>query len=48
VNDLGGTSVKIGPGDTLARYRLPSPAALQDLMRSWAQEGLTGRGLPCA
>jgi trehalose 6-phosphate phosphatase len=35
VNDLGGTSVKIGPGDTLARYRLPSPAALQDLMRSW-------------
>ena len=48
VNDIGGTSVKIGPGDTLARYRLPSPAALQHLMRSWVQEGLTGRGLPCA
>jgi trehalose 6-phosphate phosphatase len=48
VNDLGGTSVKIGPGDTLARYRLPSPAALHDLMRSWLGEGLTGRDLPPA
>ena len=48
VNALNGMSVKIGPGDTLARYRLASPAAFRTIMGDWLARGLDGISLPRA
>jgi trehalose 6-phosphate phosphatase len=36
VNELDGVSVKVGPGETAARWRLPGVAAVQE----WLQRGL--------
>lgn len=37
VQALGGTAIKVGPGDTLARYRCSHPSAV----RHWLLSGLT-------
>ena len=39
VNAHGGVSVRIGPGDTVASLRLPSPADLRRILRGWAAGG---------
>lgn len=39
VNQQGGVSIRIGPGPTVARLRLPSPAALRSLLAEWAEAG---------
>jgi trehalose 6-phosphate phosphatase len=39
VNAHGGVSVRIGPGDTVASLRLPSPADLRRVLRGWAAGG---------
>ena len=36
LNALGGTTVKVGEGDTVARHRLPDPAAVVPLLEAWA------------
>src|SRR5690606_10129840 len=36
--EAGGAGIKIGAGDSIAHYRLPNPAALQD----WLREALAG------
>jgi trehalose 6-phosphate phosphatase len=36
VNACGGLSIRIGEGETLARVRLPSPAALREVLSAWA------------
>ncbi|MGU3538394.1 trehalose-phosphatase [Methylobacterium sp. A54F] len=36
VNEDGGLSVRIGPGETVARHRLADPAAVRALLRAWA------------
>jgi trehalose 6-phosphate phosphatase len=35
VNELGGHSIKVGAGDSAARFRLASPAAARDWLRAW-------------
>lgn len=35
VNALGGVSVKVGPGESLAAWRIGSPAALRTLLQVW-------------
>jgi trehalose 6-phosphate phosphatase len=35
VNEAGGHSVKVGPGETRARWRLANPAAVQAWLRAW-------------
>lgn len=37
VNGLGGISIKLGPGETLAGYRVPDAGAFRDLLRGWAE-----------
>ena len=37
VNELGGVTVKIGPGETLASHRLPSPTDFRELVSTWLQ-----------
>lgn len=39
VNDLGGLSVRIGEGETIAPIRLASPAVLRKHLVEWAQTG---------
>ena len=44
VNDLGGLSVRIGGGDTIAGARLPDPAALLAVLPRWAELGRVDLG----
>lgn len=37
VNRLGGHSIKVGAGDSAARWRLASPSAARAWLRDWAQ-----------
>ena len=37
VNRLGGHSIKVGPGDTQARWRLANPAAARTWLREWLE-----------
>jgi len=37
VNADGGIAVRVGDGDTVAKRRLPDPAAVRALLRSWAE-----------
>lgn len=39
VQARGGAAVRVGPGPTLATYRLPSPQALRDRLSRWAADG---------
>ncbi|WP_349369370.1 trehalose-phosphatase [Salinarimonas sp.] len=39
VNRLGGVAVRIGDGETVARYRLPSVSALAKTLHGWADLG---------
>ncbi|MDB5559390.1 MAG: HAD-superfamily hydrolase, subfamily [Enterovirga sp.] len=48
VNALGGITVKIGPGETLATERLASPRELRDLMARWLGRGSGGDASPPA
>jgi trehalose 6-phosphate phosphatase len=40
VNERGGLSVRIGGGDTVARVRVDTPAALRDGLARWADLGV--------
>ncbi|HEX2727420.1 MAG TPA: trehalose-phosphatase [Beijerinckiaceae bacterium] len=47
VNRLGGISIRVGAGPTQARYRVPTPAALRQLLGAWASDvGIRLDGLP--
>jgi trehalose 6-phosphate phosphatase len=35
VNERDGVSVRVGPGPSRARFRLPNPQAVRDLVRAW-------------
>jgi trehalose 6-phosphate phosphatase len=48
VNELNGVTVKIGPGDTLARHRLSSSAELRKVLETWLAVGLAADVLPLA
>lgn len=37
VNQDGGIAVRVGAGETVAKYRLPDPAAVRALLRGWAE-----------
>jgi trehalose 6-phosphate phosphatase len=39
VNAHDGLSIRIGGGETVARMRLPTPAALRQALSAWASEG---------
>ncbi|MET7244120.1 trehalose-phosphatase [Methylobacterium sp. EM32] len=39
VNEDGGISIRVGPGDTVARHRLADPAAVRALLMGWAEGG---------
>src|SRR5204863_7214321 len=38
VDRLGGHSIKVGPGTTAARWRLPNPAAARAWLANWLEE----------
>lgn len=50
VNQLGGVSIRIGPGPTVAHRRLASPDALRSLLAQWAEAGriVLGATIPAA
>ena len=48
VDDLGGIGIKIGPGDTLACFRLSSPAEFRHVMEEWLASGFESVELPSA
>lgn len=48
VQDMGGTGVKIGPGDTAARRRLGSPDDLRDRLAVWRRGGDGPAGWPAS
>jgi trehalose 6-phosphate phosphatase len=39
VNEDGGVTIRVGPGETVARYRLADPAAVRALLLGWAEGG---------
>ncbi|HEX8166844.1 MAG TPA: trehalose-phosphatase [Beijerinckiaceae bacterium] len=39
VNELGGVTVRVGPGPTGARRRVETPAALRSCLAAWARQG---------
>jgi trehalose 6-phosphate phosphatase len=39
VNELGGITVRVGPGPTVAQRRIETPAALRLVLAEWAQRG---------
>ena len=39
VNEDGGITIRVGPGDTVARHRLADPAAVRALLMGWADGG---------
>ena len=48
VTALDGITIKIGPGATLARYRLPSPAKLHQMLERWLAGKVEAGALPTA
>jgi trehalose 6-phosphate phosphatase len=48
VNELDGITIKIGPGDTLARHRLSSSAEFHRTMESWLAGEFEAASLPRA
>ncbi len=39
VNEDGGITIRVGPGETVARHRVADPAAVRDLLLGWAEGG---------
>lgn len=39
VNEDGGITIRVGPGETVARYRVADPAAVRALLTGWAEGG---------
>ncbi|TGD99081.1 trehalose-phosphatase [Methylobacterium nonmethylotrophicum] len=49
VNQDGGISVRVGPGETVARHRLADPEAVRALLLAWAEGGaIDPEALPLA
>jgi trehalose 6-phosphate phosphatase len=46
--ELGGITLKVGPGPTAASYRVASPAELRATLARWAEEGPSSAGLEAA
>ncbi|UHC16493.1 trehalose-phosphatase [Methylobacterium currus] len=44
VNEDGGITVRVGPGETVARHRLADPAAVRALLLGWAEGGAIDPG----
>jgi trehalose 6-phosphate phosphatase len=39
VNEDGGVTIRVGPGETVARHRVADPAAVRALLMGWAKDG---------
>ena len=48
VEEIGGLTIKIGPGETLARCRLSSPAEFREVMKTWLAGRFEPDALPTA